>query len=70
MSVVRYAIGKLSLPYFTKWVLDKFDVVLEDRRSAKPLPEQNDFPSPIVDAGIVEGLSEGLVLIMPLQQVF
>ena len=69
MSVVRYAIGKLSLPYFTKWVLDRFDV-LEDRRSAKPLPEQNDFPSPVVDAGIVEGLSEGLVLIMSLQQVF
>ena len=70
MSVVRYAIGKLSLPYFTKWVLDRFDVVLEDRRSAKPLPEQNDFPSPVVDESIVEGLSEGLVLIMSLQQVF
>ena len=48
----------------------KFDLRLEERRSAKPLPEQNDFPSPVVDAGIVEELSEGLVLVMPLQQVF
>jgi hypothetical protein len=69
-SVVRYAIGKHTLPYFTKWVLDKFDVIVEDRRTAKPLPEQNDFPSPSVDTGIVEELSEGLILIMPLQQVF
>ena len=70
LSVVRYAIGKLSLPYFTKWVIEKFDLDMEERSSAKPLPERNDFPSPIVDAGTVEELSEGLVLIMPLQKVF
>ena len=64
MSVVRYAIGKLSLPYFTKWVLDRFDIDLEDRRGTKPLPERNDFPSPIVDAGIVDELSD--VVIVPL----
>jgi hypothetical protein len=70
LSVVRYAIGKLSLPYFTKWIHTKFDIDFGQRRSAKPLPEQNDFPSPIVDKGIVKEMSEGLFLAMPLQQVF
>jgi len=65
-SVVRYAIGKLTLPYFTKWIFTKFDVNLEQRRIAKPLPEQHDFPSPIVDAGIVKEMSEGLFVTMPL----
>jgi hypothetical protein len=48
--------------------LDRFDVVIEERRSAKPLPEQNDFPSPIVDAGIVDELSDDVIV--PLRQVF
>jgi hypothetical protein len=68
LSVVRYAIGKLSLPYFTKWVLDKFEVDLNAVKIAKPMPEGDNFPSPIVDAGIVEDF-RGLVLVMPLQQV-
>jgi len=70
LSVVRYAIGKLSLPYFTKWIFAKFDIDFGLRRSAKPLPEQSDFPSPIVDAGIVKEMSEGLFLTMPSQHVF
>jgi hypothetical protein len=48
--------------------LERFDIDIEERRSAKPLPEQNDFPSPIVDAGIVDELSN--VVIVPIQQVF
>lgn len=74
MSVVRYAIGELCLPYLAKWVLDKFEVDVKAGRNAgtnaKPMPEQDNFPSPIVDAGIVQDFGEGLVLIIPLQQVF
>lgn len=52
----RYAIGKLSLPYFTKWVEDKFDIDLYHGRIDKPLPEPNDFPSPVVDAVFLDEL--------------
>jgi hypothetical protein len=50
--------------------MDKFDIVLYHGGTDKPLPERNDFPSPVVDAGMVEEFSEGLVVIMSLQQVF
>jgi hypothetical protein len=63
LSVVRYAIGKLSLPYFTKWVLDTFEVDLSAVKRAKPMPDRDNFPSPIVDAGIVD-FCESLVLFM------
>jgi hypothetical protein len=54
MSVIRYAIGKLSLPFFTQWVLDKFELDWNYRRVAQPIPKEDHFPSPIVDAGNVQ----------------
>jgi hypothetical protein len=66
LSVVRYAIAKLSLPYFTKWVQERFDVVVKDGKSTRHLSEPKNIPSPIVDAGIIEGFGVGLVLIMRL----
>ncbi|PNF23665.1 Alkyldihydroxyacetonephosphate synthase [Cryptotermes secundus] len=52
----RYAIGNLSLPYFTEWVLEKFDVDLNSGKIADPVPKQDNFPSPIVDAGFLDEL--------------
>jgi hypothetical protein len=53
LSFGRYAIGKLSLPFFTKWVIDKFDIDLNNGKIADPVPKQDNLPPPIVDAGTV-----------------
>ena len=47
----RYPIGELSLPFFTQWVMDKFEIDLNLQRPPKPLPKPDDFPPPIMDAG-------------------
>lgn len=52
----RYAISKLSLPFFTQWVTDKFDVDLNSGKIADPVPKQDNFPSPIVDAAFLDEL--------------
>jgi hypothetical protein len=54
LSLARYAIGNLSLPFFTQWVLEKFDVDLNSGKIADPVPKQENFPPPIVDAGTVQ----------------
>jgi hypothetical protein len=54
LSLVRYAIGNLSLPFFTELVLEKFDVDLNAGKIVDPEPKQDNFPSPIVDAGTVQ----------------
>jgi hypothetical protein len=53
LSVARYAIGKLSLPFFTQWVIDKFDIDVNSGKIADPVPKEDNFPSPNVDAGTV-----------------
>jgi hypothetical protein len=62
LSVLRYSIGKLSLPFFTQWVLDKFDIDLNSAKSAQPMPKQDSLPSPIVDAGTVQLYNLGFVV--------
>ncbi|XP_021913048.1 alkyldihydroxyacetonephosphate synthase [Zootermopsis nevadensis] len=52
----RYAIGELSLPFFTKWVLDKFDIDWDSARSSQPMPKDDNLPSPIVDAEFLDEL--------------
>jgi hypothetical protein len=53
LSVARYAIGKLTLPFFTQWVKDNFDIDVNSGKIADPVPKQDNLPSPIVDAGTV-----------------
>ena len=51
----RYEIGEMDLPYFTEWVLSKFNMDLSQRdkfmNRAKPLPRPEDYPTPIVNNG-------------------
>lgn len=54
----RYAIGKLSLPYFTEWVLQSFDIDLNTRSLAQPLPKPENFPSPILNAAFLDELRQ------------
>lgn len=70
ISVARYAIGELSLPFFTKWVLDKFDIDWDSARSSQPMPKDDNLPSPIVDAGTVQFCDLDLVLSTLFQSIF
>ncbi|PSN47945.1 Alkyldihydroxyacetonephosphate synthase [Blattella germanica] len=52
----RYPIGQLTLPYFTQWVLDKFDIDFDKTRHPQPIPKPEDFPAPIMDKAFLDEL--------------
>ncbi|XP_067015174.2 alkylglycerone-phosphate synthase [Anabrus simplex] len=45
----RYPIGQLSLPYFTQWVIDVFDVDISKSNIPQPPPKEEDYPVPKID---------------------
>lgn len=42
----RYPIGQTSLPYFYKWVLQKFNIDEEKPKISQPLPSKDQYPPP------------------------
>lgn len=52
----RYPIGQLSLPFFSQWVLERFDINFDIKKIPRPLPKPEDFPAPIMDAAFLDEL--------------
>ncbi|KAF5293543.1 hypothetical protein FQA39_LY03028 [Lamprigera yunnana] len=43
----RYPIGEISLPYFTQWILDRFNVDVEVMQTSRSMPTEDEIPLPI-----------------------